>query len=197
MDNESMNFSFPRRVVLGLVIFCGVASCAFREIASEAPVSPPVDPHPLPTRFPQSCAPKGVKISAADNAAVYSEWGHVTQNAGQGSHEFIRIVKNKEESGYALWYCEGWAPANRDFNSVSCWPLGPSVFEESATDARLKSCGLFAKLKDNGFGLPAEWRIKLQLVKGPYPVQFPIPAIGTDRFCAGAADAFERCMGRR
>jgi hypothetical protein len=192
-----MDLLIPRRVVLGLISFVGVASCAFRELASEPPVSPPGHSHPLPTRFSEKCAPKGVKISPADNAAVYSEWGHVTQNAGQGSHEFIRIVKNKEESGYALWYCEGRAPANGDFNAVSCWPLGPSVFEEAATDARLKSCGLFAKLKNNGFGLPSEWKIKLQLLKGPYPVQFSIPAIGTDRFCAGASDAFERCMGRR
>jgi hypothetical protein len=192
-----MDFFISRRVLLGLVILSGIASCAYREVASEAPVVPPVDPHPLPTRFPETCAPKGVKISPEDNASVYSEWGHVTQDAGQRSHEFLRIVKNKETSGYALWYCEGWAPANGDYNSVPCWSLSPNIFEDGATDARLKSCGLFAKLKDNGFGLPAEWRIKLQLLKGPYPVQFPIPAIGTDRFCAGAYDAFERCMGRR
>ncbi|MEO5667383.1 MAG: hypothetical protein ABIR96_04920 [Bdellovibrionota bacterium] len=52
-------------------------------------------------------------------------------------------------------------------------------------------------MRANGFELPSGWAIKWQLIQGPFPVQFDLPRMDTQRFCAGAYDAFERCLGRR
>ncbi len=181
-------------------------SCANRDIATEKIVENPQNgdisttaelsdaPIKLPPRAPEECAPTSKPILPEDNEAVFSEWGHITQSPQARRQDLIRIVKNDKEKGYGLWYCNGWAPEDGDFNKVSCWQLSENLFDDAATDNVLQKCGLFEKLKDNGFGLPSKWIIKLKLVKDSYPVQFPIENIGSKRFCAGAHRAFVDCL---
>lgn len=155
--------------------------------------APVVVPSTLPARSPLICAPTSRKITPEDNAQVYSEWGHLINVSGS-DHEFIRIVKNKDESGYALWYCEATPPKNINYDEVSCWQLSTTIFEPLATDETLKSCKLFEKLRAQNFALPNEFKIKMQLLRGPYPVTFNFVDMVTENFCTGAAAAFASCL---
>jgi len=186
------------QILLPTVLFstCAQRSPSSEEVQSSDAEETEVQPIVLPTRAPESCAPDGVPVTPQLNNEVISEWGTLIQKSEDKQNEFIRIVKNKAESGYALWYCEGRQPNDGDYNKVPCWILSQNAFEAEATDKKLKNCDLFDLLKNNGFGLPGSLKIKYMLVRGPYPVQFPIDSMGTKRFCSGARNALQKCLGR-
>jgi hypothetical protein len=176
-------------------------------LPAPTPATPTAPSHiSLPPREASACAPTSRPITPADQ--VYSEWGTIP-NASGANHEFVRIVKNKEKAGYAIWYCTGQVPALtagvRDFSGSTCWSLVGEAkdpadgvlksFFPQATDEVLKNCGLIARMKDGGFNLPGRIGLTSMLMRGPYPIQFGQNNIDSKSFCETAAKAFKNCLG--
>jgi hypothetical protein len=159
---------------------------------------------PLPKHAAEACAPGETPVTEDDNAAVYSEWGHLPNSLRierQSYPHFLRIVKNKAKAGYGLWFCEGSEPqapdenSVPDYNKVLCWKLaGEELFNEDLSDDVLKDCDLFDKLKNAGFDLPGRLALKVKLATSSYPVIFPQEEMELETFCTGAAQAFNSCF---